>query len=275
MMSKLLPAHIRASACCLMISLIAGGVGLTRTVEAVSRSSQSQTSLDLGGRKWKITEIEGAKVEIDEAIVEFDAGRKRYAAKICNGMSGGYESNGSSLKLESPIGTMMACAEPLSSTEAAFQGAVAKITRGEQSGDELTLLAGDAVIMKLNAGSGRAKIGGALEREKWAVVEIGGRKVAASDRPAFLQFDRERMTYSGFSGCNRLMGKYEVNGRAAIKLSGSAMTRMACLDDEGQKLEASMTGALTKINRHTIRNGVLRLYAGTKPLLVLKPVAGD
>jgi heat shock protein HslJ len=244
------------------------------TIEEAQRQMQNQTSLMLGGKKWRITEIDGAAVETNQATVEFDAKKKRFGAKICNAMSGNFESNGASLKFSKIIGTMMACQEPLTSTEARFQKAIVKVTRGEQSGDDLVLLAGDSPVMKLTAGSGEdAATAKNLAGGKWTVREIEGEKIAPSDQAPFLQFDQEKMTYAGFSGCNRLMGKYEMNGDA-LKLGGAAMTRMACLGAERQQLETRMTRSLEMVNRHEIKDGVLRLYEGEKLLLTLAPSEG-
>lgn len=233
------------------------------TLEEALRQIQNQKPLILDG-KWSINEIDGVKVLTETTSMEFNAREKRFGAKICNGMGGDFEQNGSSLKFSRVIGTMMACPEPINSDERRFQQAIVKVNRGERNGDNLNLFAGNRLVMKLmieqNSG------GKTIEGVKWTLLEIENQKVSIQGQTPYLQLDKEKMSYSGFSGCNRIFGKYELNNNA-INFGNGGMTRMACLDKEKQNIESRMNSALRRVNRFEIKNGVLTLYLGRNALL--------
>lgn len=236
------------------------------TLEEALRQMQNQKPLALGGEQWTIVEIEGKPLKA-AATMRFDEKERRFGAKICNGMGGTYEQKGSSLKFSNVIGTMMACMEPIQTTEIRFRAVIEKITRGERQGDTLVLFGGNTPVLKLSAAAA-TDINKPLETTKWAVLEIEGEKIAAKGQVPFLQLDKEKMMYSGFSGCNQIFGKYETRG-SRLDFSGGGMTRRACLDPEAQRIERRMTAALGMIDRYEIKNGVLSLYDGDKILLKL------
>ena len=68
----------------------------------------------------------------------------------------------------------------------------------------------------------------ALTGSTWQVVDIGGNPVAAGrpERQPHLVFSPEGRI-SGSTGCNRLTGTYQLDGKA-LKFSPLAMTKMAC-----------------------------------------------
>lgn len=240
------------------------------TLEEAMRQMQNQKSLTVGG-KWIITEIEDMKVEAGKATMEFDEKERRFGAKICNGMGGNYEINGANIKFSKMMGTMMFCGEPLQPIEDKFKAVMEKITRGERSGNVLVFFAGDKPVLKL-AAEGNLGINKPLEGTKWAVIEIEGAQINPKGEIPYLQLDRENKAFSGSSGCNRVSGKYELDGEN-LKFGRALMTRRACVDQNSQKIEMGMTQALEKINRFEIKNGVLSLYEGDKVLLKLMPLA--
>jgi heat shock protein HslJ len=67
-----------------------------------------------------------------------------------------------------------------------------------------------------------------LTGQTWQVAEICGNPTAAGqqDRPPHLVFSAEGRI-SGSTGCNRLTGTYQLDGKA-LKFSPLAMTKMAC-----------------------------------------------
>lgn len=233
------------------------------TLEEALRQIQNQKPLILDG-KWKITEIDGIKVLTETTSMEFNAREKRFGAKICNGMGGDFEQNGSSLKFSRVIGTMMACPEPVNSDERRFQQSIVKVNRGERNGDNLILFSGNKPLIKLSIEENSGGI--SIEGTKWNLIEIENQKISTKGQLPYLQLDKESLGYAGFAGCNRIFGKYEKNGNS-IKFGNGGMTRMACLDAERRNIESKMTSALGRVNRYEIKNGVLTLFLGRNALL--------
>ncbi|HWS96065.1 MAG TPA: META domain-containing protein, partial [Candidatus Methylomirabilis sp.] len=69
---------------------------------------------------------------------------------------------------------------------------------------------------------------------------------------------------SGSSGCNRLTGKFQLDGNS-LQLLGGAMTMMAC-PDPLMKQEQEFNKALTATGSYELSGNVLELLAGKKVL---------
>ena len=68
---------------------------------------------------------------------------------------------------------------------------------------------------------------------EWRVSELSGHTVALSvDRQQpFIIFDAAKTQASGYAGCNRFFGGYELNGEA-LKFGLIGATKRACPDSE-------------------------------------------
>lgn len=77
---------------------------------------------------------------------------------------------------------------------------------------------------------------------------------------------------SGSDGCNRLLGKYALDGER-LSFSNVAGTRMACPAMQGR--EAAFGAALMRVNGWRIRGGVLELTADGAPVLRFKADAAS
>lgn len=240
------------------------------TLEEAQRQMQNQKPLMLGGRKWMITEIEGTKVEAGKATMQFNEKEKSFGAKICNGMGGNYELSGSNIKFSKMLGTMMYCGEPLQPIEDKFKSAIEKVRRVEQNGNTLTFFAGNKAVLKMTAETDTG-INKPLEGTQWLLLEIEGEKIMPKGQTPYLQFDKEKISFAGFGGCNRIFGQYEVIGNK-LKFGSVGMTKMACADSQIQIIETRMIEVLRKINRYEIKNDVLNLYENNKILLKLMPL---
>ncbi len=80
-----------------------------------------------------------------------------------------------------------------------------------------------------------------LHNVNWVLVEIGGQPllVDSTNRPT-IEFSEAG--FSGFSGCNRFTGQYEIEG-STIRFGNAAVTRMACAT--GMELETSFLAMLS------------------------------
>ena len=68
---------------------------------------------------------------------------------------------------------------------------------------------------------------------EWNIIEVNGSKVAPGESRTlpFIAFDTATGRVSGNSGCNRMMGTFDVNAKpGSLELGAMASTRMMCPD---------------------------------------------
>lgn len=84
----------------------------------------------------------------------------------------------------------------------------------------------------------------------------------------YLSFYGSNETFSGFSGCNKLAGRYRMIGQNNINLEKAALsTRMACIGDYDENL---FINTLHDVNGFNVENGQLQLLKGGKVILVFE-----
>jgi heat shock protein HslJ len=98
----------------------------------------------------------------------------------------------------------------------------------------------------------------ALEGTYWQLTRLHDSGVVQVPPPrgAHLLLEPESHRVSGSGGCNRLMGTYQIDGRA-LTLGPLATTRMACL--EGGETETEFLSALTRVTGWRIEARALAL----------------
>jgi len=98
-----------------------------------------------------------------------------------------------------------------------------------------------------------------LEQTYWKLVELGGKPVLAVDKSheAHLQLAAAEKRAAGSSGCNRIMGSYELKG-GSLRFSPMAATRMMCPGELMQQ-EAAFTSALQATTNWQISSDKLEL----------------
>lgn len=121
----------------------------------------------------------------------------------------------------------------------------------------------------LPGGDDGAADGRSAENRTWKVVTLSGQAVEGPDsrRSAHLELDRSRREVRGHTGCNRLRGRYELDGDE-IQLSALATTRKAC--PEAGDLEQRLLKALEGVTRLKVSGDRLTLYAGKKAVMELR-----
>ncbi len=103
---------------------------------------------------------------------------------------------------------------------------------------------------------------------RWYVTELNGKPVILGDnaRGAHLLFTPGQVnSVAGFTGCNRLNGRFELQKDNVIKFSPLAVTKMACLNTG--KMESDFLVALNKTSKWIIRNQELYFYEEDKLLV--------
>lgn len=107
---------------------------------------------------------------------------------------------------------------------------------------------------------------------EWNIIEVdGGVVVPADNQPfPFIEFNFEKGTVNGSSGCNRFSGTYDRTAKAGVlSMSNLASTMMMCPNME---LESKVLDALGRVRKYKKEGDRLFLYEGGKrPIVVLAP----
>jgi heat shock protein HslJ len=94
----------------------------------------------------------------------------------------------------------------------------------------------------------------------WTLVSIAGADIPKTAREAFIIFDEAKQSAYGSSGCNRMTGKFSLEG-STLKIGPMAGTRMAC-DPESMKIENEFYKALGEVDNYKIEGNNLVLKKG-------------
>jgi heat shock protein HslJ len=87
-----------------------------------------------------------------------------------------------------------------------------------------------------------------LENVQWTLVQLEGKAIEVGSRGApTLMLSSKDKRLSGFAGCNRMIGGYELDGDA-LRFSGVATTRMACIDVTPEESLLRTLGAVARWN---------------------------
>lgn len=108
---------------------------------------------------------------------------------------------------------------------------------------------------------GRAATALPLRGVEWKLVELEGQALAAADkaRAPNLTFSATDERVSGSGGCNRLSGRYTLDGDK-LSFGPLAGTMMACI--AGMDQEKRFLQALAKVRSHRVAGGYLELLDG-------------
>ena len=112
---------------------------------------------------------------------------------------------------------------------------------------------------------------------EWNIIEVNGSKVAPDESKnlPFIVFDTATGRLSGNSGCNRMMGSFDVNAKpGSIDLKGMASTRMMCPD---MTTENNVLNALRQVTAYK-KAGKNKMYlcnASNRPVVILEKKVSD
>ena len=118
------------------------------------------------------------------------------------------------------------------------------------------------VVAWEGSGRGGPSSSNNLTGVEWRVSELSGHTVAPSiDRQQpFIIFDEAKTQASGYAGCNRFFGGYELN-EEALKFGPIGATKRACPDLE-EGVETEFLKVLDATRRWRIVDGTLELLNG-------------
>lgn len=112
---------------------------------------------------------------------------------------------------------------------------------------------------------------------EWNIIEINGAAVvpAQGQELPFIGFDTATGKVFGYSGCNRMMGSFDVNAQpGTIDLGHLASTRMACPD---MTVEQNVLNALSQVRgyKKAGRHNIALCNASGRPVVVLAKKESD
>ena len=116
------------------------------------------------------------------------------------------------------------------------------------------------ILFTLVVGSVGSAFGQAerLGTRQWKLVQLDGADVQSASR-AYLELDANQTKFSGNTGCNRMFGSVDVQGRR-IDFSNVGTTRMACADARVRRVETGFVRALENVDRFRQNGNSLELY---------------
>ncbi|MCJ8167347.1 META domain-containing protein [Pontibacter sp. E15-1] len=102
----------------------------------------------------------------------------------------------------------------------------------------------------------------------WMLVSVEGQGIQSPNntRTAYLRLEEKESDVSGFTGCNRLSGRYTLDGQK-LKLSELRTTRMACTETE---TENKMLDVLRRADNYRISGDLLTLFEGTSAVATFR-----
>ena len=112
---------------------------------------------------------------------------------------------------------------------------------------------------------------------EWNIIEINGSKVTSGESRTlpFIAFDTATGRVSGSSGCNRMMGSFDVNAKpGSLELGAMGSTRMMCPD---MTTERNVLSALAQVKGYK-KAGKDKLYlcnASNRPVITLEKKEAD
>lgn len=155
--------------------------------------------------------------------------------------------------------------EPAQPLLVSLEGRIARRPRMEGSGDQEALVPERFIKVSPGESCDGAPSSPPLEDTHWVLVRLGDEPVTATKgRPPYLMLDPKTHSLSGYAACNRITGRYQLDGRK-LRLGPIALTRMACA--EGMELERAFAQALGEVAEWRIQDGALELLDGEGRLL--------
>jgi heat shock protein HslJ len=230
----------------------------------------------LTGREWKLTELNGAPVEVTRAVIEFsDDGRRFTGNTGCNRMFGGVNFRGRTIHFSGIGSTRMACRDrDTMANENKLLTALRRSTSYQISGKVLILFARSRQVAKFKWRAeevlGRPVADNlSLEDRKWVLTAAGGTAIPRLKEEPFIVFDQSKASAGGNTGCNVFGGSYSAMG-SELRITETISTMRACIEDERMQVEREFLDGLRRTDRYEIRVNKLMLYQGRNLLLTFE-----
>lgn len=247
-----------------VLMFLLGGI-TTATVSAQS---------GITGVIWQLTELNGKRVSDSEAYIEFDEDEMRAGGNAgCNRFFGRYELSGRDIRVHGIGSTRMACMQrEAMATEREFLKALAEVTKLRQNGINLSVFNDERRLMRFKAMNTESEASAEITGQKWILRSIHGTAVSLDKDEPFLNFDSEKKSAGGNTGCNVFGGSFEIDG-SSIKFSNMISTMRACEFEDRMTVERGFLNGLQNGDRFEIRGKKLTIFMGSEMLLEFEGIA--
>lgn len=225
----------------------------------------------LGNIRWELVNGYGQAARNSTAFVEITD--HRFTGNTgCNSMFGNVTVRGNRIDFSSIGSTRRKCKMlPGSIPEATFIKGLNDAVRYSNSGNRLNLIdRRGRTILRFRAATGPdtgARLH--LEDRKWMLESIAGRQTFAPITGVFVNFDRNKQSAGGNTGCNVFGGSYRAVG-STISITEIISTMRACEEGGKMEVEREFLDGLRRADRFEIRDGRLYLYRASRLLLTLR-----
>ena len=232
---------------------------------------------DIDGIQWTLVYANGREVASSIAYFEIERNGHRFTGNAgCNRMFGNVDVAGQRIDFSGVGTTKMMCKLPAGSvSETAFLNALDKADKFARNGNVLYVFDRNGrTILRFKRltkqppveepGSRRQ-----LGDKRWMLESIRNRKTFVAIKGVFINFDEQKGSAGGNSGCNVFGGEYTVKGDK-IAIKDIVSTMRACIEDGKMAVERDFFEGLRSANRYEIRDGRLRLFRGNTLLLTLR-----
>jgi len=231
------------------------------------------------GEIWKPVEVDGSKVVVTNAFVNFVPGQRRFTGNTgCNQMTGTVTpTSHSRIHITGTATTRRACKMMEGSVpEDAFLRALNNAARYRRHGQMLDLfdIRGKRVVRfvsttKETPGDPLVGTASSLDDQKWFLESIANRKTLVAITGVFVNFIAEKGTAGGDTGCNVFGGSY-TTGKSSIRITDIMSTMRACEEDGKMQLEREFLDGLRNATRYDISDNHLHLYRKNALLLTFR-----
>jgi heat shock protein HslJ len=227
----------------------------------------------LADTEWKLVAANGVRVTNSNASVAIDEDRRKFTGSTgCNQMFGSLFVRGRNIDF-TDIGTTkrMCKLMPGNVAEDVFLKALRDTVRYSQTGNALSLLdrRGRTVLRFTRILDREPSVLSKLDDRKWVLEQIKNQQTFAPLPYAFVNFDANRNSVGGDSGCNVFGGEYRVNG-TSITITDVISTMRACVEDNKMSVQRDLFDGLRTARRFEIKGGRLMLYRGNQLLLTFR-----
>lgn len=241
-----------------IISLLCLAVAM---VSCGTTSNTQNANAETIYNKWEINQLDGKTVASESPVfIELTSDNKVSGSVGCNRVTGSFiVENESQISFSQLATTRMMCAPQQMEIER-------QLLEMLNTADNFTLNEG---ILSLNVGR-RAPLATFVVMSDLAIVNKYWKLIELDSKPVVMVENQEREQYfllrsngsvSGFAGCNRFNGHYELTDANTIKFNPNmAMTMMACPDVAINESEFMQVFQLT--DNYSIENDTLKLKIG-------------
>ncbi|SEW08896.1 META domain-containing protein [Chitinophaga arvensicola] len=233
-------------------------------------TNSSWTSLT--SKKWILVKMDSETLTDGSIWIQFDPAKKRISGKSgCNGMMGGYTTNGNAITFSKTAGTLMACpGADVMRREATFMKLLGDQTfQYTTSGNTVNLQQNGNTVLQFRleensgtAGNSSSNNWAAIGDKKWTLSMIN--EGVMSNSGIWLQFNAAKKRFSGKGGCNNISGGYTVV-KNKITFTQAMSTRMMCSDADVMRRESDF---LKQLGGHsftyTVTGETVNLYENGK-----------